>query len=111
MNLYSAPKTTTLEDGSIIINIQAITPEYIENHIKNIEAVEKMDIEEVIRVIRGSNNLEEANNSLVSRFNITHQIADFILNMEFAEVSEYVGNEVFCEAEIERWNALREIIQ
>ena len=76
MNLYSAPKTTTLEDGSIIINIQAITPEYIENHIKNIEAVEKMDIEEVIRIIRGSNNLDEANNSLVSRFNITHQVAD-----------------------------------
>lgn len=111
MNLYSAPKTTTLEDGSIIINIQAITPEYIENHIKNIEAVEKMDIEEVIRVISGSNNLEEANNSLVSRFNITHQVADFILNMELSETSEYVGNKVFCEAEIERWRALQEVIQ
>lgn len=110
MNLYSAPKTTTLEDGSIIINIQAITPEYIENHIKNIEAVEKMDIEEVIRVIRGSNNLEEANNSLVSRFNITHQVADFILNMELSEMSEYVGNKVFCKSEIEKWDALLEII-
>jgi DNA gyrase/topoisomerase IV subunit A len=110
MNLYSAPKTTTLKDGSIIINIQAITPEYIENHIKNIEAVEKMDIEEVIRVIRGSNNLEEANNSLVSRFNITHQVADFILNMELSEVSEYVGNEAFCKSEIEKWDALLEVI-
>lgn len=111
MKLYTTPNTTTLEDGSIKINVQAITPEYIENHIKNIEAVEKLDINEVISIIRGSNNLDEANNSLVSRFNITHQIADFILNMEFAEVSEYVGSEVFCEAEIERWNALREIIQ
>jgi len=111
MKLYTAPKTTTLEDGSIKINVQAITPEYIENHIKNIEAVEKMDIEEVIRVVRGSKNPNEANNSLVSRFNITHQVADFILNMELSEVSEYVGNKVFCEAEIERWNALREIIQ
>lgn len=111
MKLYTTPNTTTLEDGSIKINVQAITPEYIENHIKNIEAVEKLDINEVISIIRGSNNLDEANNSLVSRFNITHQIADFILNMEFAEVSEYVGNEVFCESEIERWNALREIIQ
>lgn len=111
MNLYTTPKTTTLEDGSIIINVQAITPEYIENHIKNIEAVEKIDIEEVIRVIRGSNNLDEANNSLVSRFNITHQVADFILNMELSEVSEYVGNKVFCEAEIEKWSALQEVIQ
>lgn len=110
MNLYSAPKTTTLEDGSIIINIQAITPEYIENHIKNIEAVEKMDIEEVIRIIRGSNNLDEANNSLVSRFNITHQVADFILNMELSEMSEYFGNEVFCKSEIEKWDALLEVI-
>ena len=111
MKLYTTPNTTTLEDGSIRINVQAITPEYIENQIKNIEAVEKLDINEVISIIRGSNNLDEANNSLVSRFNITHQIADFILNMELAEVSEYVGNEVFCEAEIERWYALREIIQ
>lgn len=110
MNLYAAPKTTTLEDGSIIINVQAITSEYIENHIKNIEAVEKMDIEEVIRVIRGSNNLEEANNSLVKRFNITHQVADFILNMELSEMSEYVGNEVFCKSEIEKWDALIDVI-
>lgn len=111
MNLYTTPKMTTLEDGSIIINVQAITPEYIENHIKNIEAVEKIDIKEVIRVIRGSNNLDEANNSLVSRFNITHQVADFILNMELSEVSEYVGNKVFCEADIEKWSALQEVIQ
>lgn len=76
MKLYTTPNTTTLEDGSIKINVQAITPEYIENHIKNIEAVEKLDINEVISIIRGSNNLDEANNSLVSRFNITHQIAD-----------------------------------
>ena len=49
MKLYTTPNTTTLEDGSIKINVQAITPEYIENHIKNIEAVEKLDINEVIR--------------------------------------------------------------
>ncbi len=111
MKLYTAPNTTTLEDGSININVQAITPEYTENHIKNIKAVEKLDIDEVIRIIRGSKNPNEANNSLVSRFNITHQVADFILNMEFAEVGEYIGNKVFCEAEIEKWNALREVIQ
>ena len=45
MKLYTAPQTTTLEDRSIKIKVQAITPEYIENHIKNIETVEKMDIE------------------------------------------------------------------
>lgn len=110
MKLYTAPQTTTLEDGSIKIKVQAITPEYIENHIKNIEAVEKMDIEEVIRVVRGSKNPNEANNSLVSRFNITHQVADFILNMELSEMSEYVGNKVFCKSEIEKWDALLEVI-
>ena len=69
-----------------------------------------MDIEEVIRVVRGSKNPNEANNSLVSRFNITHQVADFILNMELSEMSEYVGNEVFCKSEIEKWDALLEVI-
>ena len=49
MKLYTAPQTTTLEDGSIKINVQAITPEYIENHIKNIEAVENLkDAEEML---------------------------------------------------------------
>ena len=68
MKLYTTPNTTTLEDGSIKINVQAITPEYIENHIKNIEAVEKLDINEVISIIRGSNNLDEANNSLYEKY-------------------------------------------
>ncbi len=111
MKLFTSPITTTLEDGSISINVPAITPEYIDNRIKNIEAASKLNIDEVIRVIRESNNSDEANNHLVSRFNITHQAADFILKLGLlTEIMDYVGNEAFCKSEIEKWNALRKVI-
>ena len=99
MELFVKPETIICENGSIRIDVQDITPEYIDNHIKDIEAVGKLDSGEVIDVIRKCNS-DEANNSLVSRFNITHQVADFILNMGLAECSEYMGHYEFCKSEI-----------
>ena len=66
MELFAAPKTSTLEDGSIRVEAQAITAEYIDSQIETIEAVGKLNIDEIIKVIRGSKDLGEAKKKLMS---------------------------------------------
>ena len=44
MNLFIEPKTKILEDGSVKINVQVITPKYINNHIKILESIGNLNI-------------------------------------------------------------------
>ena len=110
MKLFTAPKTTTLEDGTVRIEAQAITTEYIDSQIEIIKAIGKHNIEEVIKVIRGSKDLGKAKMSLISRFNLLDVIADFVLGMKLNQMDNYLNNAEFRNAEVAKLKALREVI-
>lgn len=110
MKLFATPKTTTLEDGSIRVESQAITVEYIDSQIEMIETVGKLNINEVIKVIRGSKDLGEAKINLMSQFDLVDDIVDIVLEMELNQIDNYLNNEEFRNMEIARLRALREII-
>lgn len=110
MKLFAAPKTTTLEDGSIRVETQAITVEYIDSQIEAIEAVGKLNIDEVIKVIRGSKDLGEAKVNLMSQFDLVDDVADFVLEMELSQMDKYLNNMEFRKMEIAKLRALKEII-
>ena len=110
MKLFAAPKTTTLEDGSVRIEAQAITIEYIDSQIETIESVGKLTIDEVIKVIRGSKYLDEAKMNLMSQFDLVDDEADFVLEMELSEMDNYLNNEKFRNAEVAKLRALKEIV-
>lgn len=110
MKLFAAPKTTTLEDGSVRVEAQAITAEYIDSLIGAIETVGKLNIDEVIKVICGSKDLGEAKMNLVSRFVLMDDVADFVLEMELSEMDNYLNNAEFCNAKMEKLRALKEIV-
>ncbi len=80
MKSYTAPNITTLEDGSIKIVIQAITPEYNDNPIMDIEAVGEME--------RESNNFNETKQNLVSHINTSDDVVDFLLDMDLGEMAQ-----------------------
>ena len=111
MKLFAAPQTKTLKDGSIRIDIQTITPEYIDNQIKCIKSVCNLDLNEVISVIRKSENSCVAKKNLISIFNIASDIADFVLDIDLRQTNNYLNNVEFCNVEIARWTALKAIVK
>ena len=110
MKLFIKPNVIIREDGSDRIDIPVATPEYIDSQIKIIEAVGALNLDEVIRVVRESINSSEAKKNLVSRFSITDDVADFLLDLELRDMDNYMNNAEFRKSEIEKWNTLREII-
>ena len=110
MKLFVKPNVIIREDGSDRIDIPVVTPEYIDTQIKNIEIVGTLNLDEVIKVVRESKNSSEAKNMLVSKFNISDEVADFLLEMELREMRDYMNNAEFRKSEIAKWNALREVI-
>jgi DNA gyrase/topoisomerase IV subunit A len=110
MRLFVKPNAIIREDGSDRIDIPVVTPEYIDNQIKIIETIGTLNHDEVIRVVRESRNSSEAKIMLVSKFNISDDVADFLLDMELREMDNYLSNAEFRKAEIAKWNTLREII-
>ena len=110
MRLFVKPNAIIREDGSDRIDIPVVTPEYIDNQIKIIETIGTLNHDEVIRVVRESRNSSEAKIMLVSKFNISDDVADFLLDMELREMDNYLSNAEFRKSEIAKWNTLREII-
>ncbi len=110
MKLFVKPNAIIREDGSDRIDIPVVTPEYIDSQIKIIETIGTLNQGEVIRIVRESKNSSEAKKNLVSRFSITDDVADFLLNLELRDMDNYMNNAEFRKSEIEKWNALREII-
>lgn len=110
MKLFAAPKTTMHEDGSVRIEAQAITAEYIDIQIETIEAVGKLNIDDVIKVIRGSKDLDEAKINLMSKFDLVDDMADFVLEMELSQMDSFLNDAEFRKMEIAKLRALKEII-
>ena len=110
MKLFVKPNVIIREDGSDRIDIPVVTPEYIDTQIKNIETVGTLNLDEVIKVVRESKNSSEAKIMLVSKFNISGNVAEFLLDMELREMDNYLNNDEFRKSEIAKWDALREVI-
>ena len=110
MKLFATPRITTLEDGSIQVESQAITTEYIDSHIDMIETIGKLNIDEVIKVIRGSKDLDEAKINLMSKFDLVDDMADFVLEMDLRQIDDFLNNAEFLKKEVADWSALKEII-
>jgi hypothetical protein len=107
MKLFVKPNVIIREDGSDRIDIPVVTPEYIDTQIKNIETVGTLNLDEVIKVVRESKNSSEAKIMLVSKFNISGNVAEFLLDMELREMDNYLNNDEFRKSEIAKWDALR----
>lgn len=110
MKLFATPQMTTLEDGSVKVEAQAITPEYIDDQINNYRAIGGMNVGDVIMVIRQSKTSQEAKENLASSFQIEETVAEFILGMELAEVTEYIGSQNKCNDEIVMLEEIRDVI-
>ena len=110
MKLFVIPNAIIREDGSDRIDIPVVTPEYVDNQIRMIEIVSQLNVDEVIKVVRDSNNSFDAKGNLVSKFAIEETVAEFVLNMELAQMDKYMNNAEFQKKEIAKWKALKEII-
>ncbi len=112
MKLFVIPNAIICEDGSGSIDIPVVTPEYIDRQIMNIEAVGKLNIDEkdVANAVCFSRNTAEAKNKLVTKFNISDNLVDFLLEIGFGELNRYLNDAKFRKSEIAKWNMLREVI-
>ena len=112
MKLFVIPNAIIREEGSASIDIPVVTPEYIDRQIMNIEAVGKLNIDEkdVANAVCFSRNTAEAKNKLVTKFNISDNLVDFLLEIGFGELNRYLNDAEFRKSEIAKWNMLREVI-
>ncbi len=112
MKLFVIPNAIIREEGSASIDIPVVTPEYIDRQIMNIEAVGKLNIDEkdVVDVVFFSRNTAKSKNKLVTKFNISDNLTDFLLEIGFGKLNKYLNDAEFRKSEIAKWNLLREVI-
>lgn len=118
LELYAHPETTTLEDGSVRIELQAITPEYIDGLIERIEAVKTLNIDAFFRVVDRYQNdgeryavwYKKGRAAAVKEFGITEEVVDFIFEMSTCDALKIVGEPENCRKEIAKWKSIKELI-
>ena len=111
MELYGKPIITTSEDGTINIKVLPITPEYIDTRLAELAVFEQINynIEEVVSTVQNTSSQKQASKRLRSTLGIGPAEADFLLDLTIEELAFYFQKEN-CEAEIKRWNALKELL-
>ena len=60
MNLYLKPSTVCKADGSEMIEVQSLSPEYIDSMTETLSAVKGLDLDGVLKVIRMSDDENKA---------------------------------------------------
>ena len=63
-----------------------------------------------VDVVCFSRDTAETKNKLVTKFNISDNLADFLLEIGFGELNKYLNDAKFRKSEIAKWNMLREVI-
>lgn len=111
MELYAKPIVTTLDDGTINIKVQPITPEYIDVRLAELAVFEQINynIEEVVSAVQNTSSQKQASKRLRSTLGIGPAETNFLLDLTIEELAYYFQKEN-CKAEIKRWNALKELL-
>ena len=111
MELYAKPIITTSDDGTINIKVLPITPEYIDTRLAELAVFEQINynIEEVVSTVQNSPSEKQASKRLRSTLGIGPAETNFLLDLTIEELAYYFQKEN-CEAEIKRWNALKELL-
>lgn len=111
LNLYAHPEISTHKDGSLKIEMQAITPEYIDGLIENIEAAGKLNIDDLFRLIDSyGDDYEKGRAAAAKTFGVGESVIDFVYNMATCEVLKFMGDEKNCQKIVAKWKAIREIV-
>ena len=105
------PEISIKKDGSLIIELQAITPEYIDGLIENIEAAGKLNIDDLFRLIDSyGDDYEKGRAAAAKAFGIEESVIDFVYNMATCEVLKFMGDEKNCQKVVTKWKAIRELV-
>lgn len=111
LDLYAHPEISTHKDGSLKIEMQAITPEYIDGLIENIEAAGKLNIDDLFRLIDSyGDDYEKGRAAAANAFGIGESVIDFVYNMATCEVLKFMGDEKNCQKIVAKWKAIRELV-
>ena len=110
MELYAKPIIKTSEDGTINIKVLPITPEYIDTRLAElaIPAEFNYDVREYETLIQCASSHKDAVDRLKWRFGLGPQEAEFLLSLTIEEKKVYFVQEN-CEAEIAKWEKLKEV--
>lgn len=112
MKLYAKPDTIELPDGSLQINVSAITPKYIDKQIRILSVFSRIcedDFEAMIADIRKSASTEEAIANICNHFKLTKEQGKGIVNMTLDDIMQY-GNKEKSETEIAWLKKLKKLL-
>ena len=112
MKLYAIPETIELPDGSLQINVSAITPKYIDKQIRILSAFGKIcedDFEALVNDIRMSASTEEAIANICNHFKLTKEQGKGLVDMRFNDIMLY-GSKEKSEVEIAWLKKLKKLL-
>ena len=112
MKLYAKPDTVEFPDGSLQINVSAITPKYIDKQIRILSALGKIcdnDFEAMVDDIRKSASTEEAIVNICNHFKLTKEQGKGIVDMTLDDIMLY-GSKEKSEAEIAWLRMLKKLL-
>lgn len=112
MKLYAKPDTIELPDGSLQINVSAITPKYIDRQIRILSVFGRIcenNLETMVAEIRKSASTEEAIANVCNHFKLTKEQGKGIVNMSLDDIMLY-GSKEKSEAEIAWLRKLKKLL-
>lgn len=111
MELYAKPIVTTTDGGIIRVDIQPITPDYIEARLGELDLFRQMDYSARAfeSMVQAASSHRDKLNALKCRFGFLPFEAEYLLGLTVWEKKDLFNKE-YCEAEIARWEALRKAI-
>lgn len=87
MNLYLKPSTVCKADGSEVIEVLSLSPEYIDSMAETLSVVKRLDLDSVLKVIHTSDDEKKAICKLMDCFGITEKQAMYVVNIPIDKVS------------------------
>lgn len=100
MNLYLKPSIVCKADGSEIIEMQSLSEEHIDSLVETLSVVKELVLDDVLKVIRVSDDENNAISGLMEHFGLTEKQARYIVNIPInktAVVFDQQGVDVFVE--------------
>ena len=107
MNIYSKPKVSITEDGTIEITCARLTPSCINELIENMDGYRKanFDFSMITETISNANGKEEGEAALRKKFKLTHSQARFMTEASIEETIDYCNNDMWKKT-IDKYRSL-----